>query len=296
MFSLYLELDYAQCRAAMKDFFRGLPGSGTAKNSDKKIDGWWDEGRKPQGKDQNRQMLRLQLFFRRLAQRDPRAQVIWRRSWLDKPLSSLEDEGIDELRAAVRKFQQPYSFARFYRDYAVCTDLLSKTVKKYCGHFFYLYRIHSDGKLVRDVLHVRGRDQEKIFCNLFLYTDRVIESPKYPDWHNIQRYKGNVLFNQTSVYVICVSPDYDSEQGPEYVHIVFKRMLDRVDAMGSITALTDEDHAPASFAVYIQKLEESIPMNKMPDTVRIVDPETEERRAEVSRIRERLAGKSFVIR
>ena len=215
VFSLYLKINSKKCREQMKIFFRDLPNSAVPKNSDKKIDDWWSGLHKPQAKGIYKQLDQINLFFKKLAIEEGK---VWDSNWLIITLEDLENE--EPLYGAIRKYKQPYAIARFHKDYAYNTDLMGRMVNKYCHKCFFIYRLHSaHGELVRDVLKFHGHDEEKIFCNLYQYTNHDIASPKYPEWKNIERYNGNVVFNNSCLNILLVSPDLDEEHGHEYAQL-----------------------------------------------------------------------------
>lgn len=249
IFSIYLKVDYPVCERRMKIFFQTFTDSGSKINSDKKIEAWFDGSQKPQLSGKVKQVDRINLFFQELAKD---RGVKWEAHWL---IFSIEDLAQEELLyAAVRKYKQPYAIARFHKDYAKNLGVLDNVTKKYCHQCFYIYRIHSLSKLlVRDVLVIHGHDEEKIFCNLYQYTDHYMEKPKYPELKNIERYSGNLMFNHSSLIMHFASPDFDIEHGADFTQVVMPRFHAHKERMGLMMSLTDEYYNPIAVAILVQK-------------------------------------------
>ena len=248
-FCLYLEINIEECKKQMKVFFQELPETGSKINSDIKIDAWFDGSQKPQFSGKFKQIDKINLFFKALAKSKNKE---WKEQWLTASMEELEVEKL--LYGAIRKYRQPYAIARFHKDYAKDLGLLNNVIKKYCHQYFFIYRINSSDKLlVRDVLVIHGHQEEKIFCNLYQYTEHYIEKPKYPEWHNIERYNGNVIFNYSSLNMFFASPDFDIEHGADYLQLIMPRMKARKEILGLMMSLTDEDYNPIAAAILIQK-------------------------------------------
>lgn len=256
VFSLYLNMDYEDCRERMKVYFRNLPNSGVAKNSNTKIDRWWNGQQNPQVSGKSRQKTRIKLFYRQLAQAQGKQ---WKSSWLKLSLDELEKDEL--LRISVRRYKMPYAVARFNKDYAenYGHDLMRATIRKYCHRYFFIYRLHSlKAELVRDVLRFRNHYKENIFCNLYQYSDHEINDSKNPNWTNIKRFNGNALQNASCLNLLFGSPNFSREHGAEYVQMIVPRFHENTEKKGLMMALEDETHNPAAAPILIVRTDKEI--------------------------------------
>ena len=254
IFSLYLKMDYEDCYERMQSHFQKLPEEfGKRKNIEIKVEAWWNERRMPQ----QEQLAQINTFFNEVAQE---LGLEWKNTWLLSTVSYLENH-VADLQDAIKKFKQPYAIARFYSDCYKNKDLVKRMVSKYCHKCFFIYRIHTNGRLVRDVLRFKGHDEENIFCTVYQYTTHLASDARDWNWKNIKRFNGNLFFNHSILDITFASPEYDEEHGPEYGQIIFPWMLSSEERLGILTGLTDDNYIPAAVTILIRRTDIPYPMD-----------------------------------
>ncbi len=273
----------------MKAFLLTFPDSVMRRYSDDKVDKWWDKRNKPQADS----IKKLNTFFRKLAEDQ---NLVWKDHWITKTLDELENE--NELYGPVRKYKQPYALARFHKDYVdENRSILDYTIDKYCHQYFYIYHIHTEtGMLVRNVLKFHGHSEEKIFCNFYAYSKHVIEKQKYVQWQNIERWHGNIFFNNSCLNIVLVTPDFDNEQGPQYNQIVIPRLHNHQERVGVMMGLTDQSESPVALPVLIQRTEYTqVPPDDMSMHVREINVENGDSPEKIEDILKKLGPQKIII-
>ncbi len=265
-------------------FFKENTRASVSNSSDSKVQSWWDNERKPQ----KNQVENINIFFSSIAKEK---NLDWHDGWLDKSLDELEEESAT-LKRSVRCFRQPYAVARFHKDY-VSESILEFVIEKYCYKYFYIYRIHSsNNKLVRDVLRFNGNEDEIIFCEIFQYTNHIVDHVSDYHWTCIKRFKGNLLLNNSCLNIIASSIDFDHERGPEYSQIVLPRFTEHPEREGILLTLAGESHNPLAvpLVIHITKISNILPEDMM-KYVGIVESENDKDSHEIELIRDKLQGR-----
>lgn len=253
IFSLYLKMDYEECYENMQKHFQELfEEPGKRKNIEIKVAAWWNQRRMPQ----QEQLSQINAFFGALAQK---RGLAWDNNWLLSSVSFLERH-VECLQDAINKIKQPYAVARLFTDCYENKDIHHIT-NKYCHKCFFIYRIHTNGILVRDVLRFKGHDKENIFCTIYQYTTQRPSNTQELKGKNIKYFYGNLFFNHPSLNISFASPEYDEEHGPEYGQIVFPSMFNSEERLGILTGLTDDTYLPAAVTILVRRTDIPHPLD-----------------------------------
>lgn len=164
--SLYMEIDFKDCKDAMLVYIKAKNPKKRNNDIETMVNKWWSSS---QSMSEDH-LTQLDGFFKELAKKQNK---VWKSEWITTKLLNLELDCNDEHDAALDraawKILEPDAPARLFRDFYKDTSLLSIMVEKYCHKYFYIYRVHSKGKVfVRDLLRIQGHDGAgNIFCNLY---------------------------------------------------------------------------------------------------------------------------------
>jgi hypothetical protein len=272
--SLYMRIDFQDCKDWMLLYLKDKNLNVRNSDMEKRVDKWWYESQIIQEK----YLVDLDGFFKKLA--DER-QKIWKSKWITTPLKGFELDSDDEEDAAldkvVQKILEPVVKARLFRDVYKDATLFKTMVEAYCHKYFYIYRVHSKGKVfVRDLLRIQRCDElGNIFCNLYQYTDHEFPEQKYKE---VRVYSGNVYFNTNVLDINLVCDNWVADQGLRYCNMILPRIKENKFRNGVMTSLSDHGNNPAAAIIVYSRarIEHPIKDEDMKEHVKRLSEEEEE--------------------
>lgn len=210
----------------------------TIKAAAAKADGWWDLNRSPQKRGKHQ----LEDFFKKIFnERNKKFDTECFDMNIDDFLRFVD---INYSEAA--GIPEPYSIFKAYRNAAVGDDYIERLINNYRG-YYYLYRIHSTGSLVRDVVQIYGNEQGAALCNIYEYSSDG--SQRYKLFH------GNAFFSNKLIY-ITVSTSLSQVRDFEMAFLMIQRHEQSNNLVGIGSGPIDNCNYPSAYRFLMVKVDE----------------------------------------
>jgi hypothetical protein len=207
------------------------------------VRGWLEGIHEPKGDSRTL----LASFF---SQQWPEDRQPFESKWLTMTL--------EELMALDKTYMQAIDerrrFTGIFRKYQEYVDKTPDSLRNLCKnheHDYFLYRYHSSGELVRDVLRVTGHGQGHLLVTLYQHT----QHDQYPQ--GIKTYEGMGFFYRLDLLYLFFTADTE-EDGPEPAFLIFRVDNSNTYVLGTVAGISDQ-HAPLCNVVLRRRLKERLP-------------------------------------
>ncbi len=156
-------------------------------------------------------------------------------------------EDVDELKNSINACvpDSLFSVFHFYRNYAKLDETLRSYVGSICRDYC-IYRFHSKGQLVCDVLRIDEYENGTAKCRVYIHSEE--KSPKYTIYH------GNMFIDKkVALYLIASKASPHSVFCPEFIFFTFSGD-DAAENYGVISGISDDKKNPISTCVLLTSL------------------------------------------
>lgn len=202
------------------------------------VRGWIDGLHEPKGKSRDF----LTAFFARIW---PEGQPAFDLKSLSMSAEQLMAQDESYMKAA----NERKKFTGIFKKYQDYVDTVKDGLEALCTsheHDFYLYRKHSNGKLVQDFLRVEGHGKGHVLAYLYQYSEHKTA---------IKEYEGFGFFYRRGLFYLIFTTPTEMD-GPEPSFLIFDIDNQNKYVKGTVSGVSDKHH-PSCGVVLMKKCKET---------------------------------------